>query len=173
MLASFPTVDEQWIEQKTEDDMAFVQDVINAIRNIRGENNIAPSKEIRVQIRHAGEMSASILNSYEKYLKKLARVFSLESLSTATNPRLASSAVVGGSEIFVPLEGLIDLDAERGRLEKEISRLQQVIEATGRKLSNASFVERAPKDVVEREREKLASFQATVEKLKVNLTHLH
>jgi valyl-tRNA synthetase len=108
---------------------------------------------------------------YEKYLNKLGRVSAIERLTTPANPKLASSAVVAGSEIFVPLAGLIDLDAERGRLEKEIARLQQVIEATGRKLSNPSFVERAPKDVVDKEREKLTSFQATIEKLKANLTH--
>lgn len=172
MVAEFPAVEDRWIDQKTEDEMAFVQDVINAIRNIRGENNIAPSKEIKVQVRHASESSAATLNRYEKYLNKLGRVSAIETLSTPENPRLASSAVVGGSEIFVPLEGLIDLEAERGRLEKEIARLQQVIEATGRKLSNPSFVERAPKDVVDKEREKLTSFQATVEKLKANRTHL-
>ena len=172
MVAQFPAIESRWIDQKTEDEMAFVQDVINAIRNIRGENNIAPSKEIKVQVRHASRSSAATLNLYEKYLKKLGRVSSIESLPTPDNPRLSSSAVVGGSEIFVPLEGLIDLDVERGRLEKEIARLQQVIEATGRKLSNPSFVERAPKDVVDKEREKLTSFQATVEKLKANLAHL-
>jgi valyl-tRNA synthetase len=80
--------------------------------------------------------------------------------------------VVDGAEVFVPLEGLIDLDAERGRLEKEIARLQQAVEATERKLGNASFVDRAPKDVVDREREKLASFKATIEKLKANVAHL-
>jgi valyl-tRNA synthetase len=171
MVTEFPVVEDRWIDQKTEDDMAYVQDVINAVRNIRGENNIAPSKEIRVQVRHASETSAAILNLYEKYLNKLGRVSAIERLTTPANPKLASSAVVAGSEIFVPLAGLIDLDAERGRLEKEIARLQQVIEATGRKLSNPSFVERAPKDVVDKEREKLTSFQATIEKLKANLTH--
>ena len=80
--------------------------------------------------------------------------------------------MVGGSEIFVPLEGLIDLDAERARIEKEIARLQQAIEATERKLANESFVARAPQDVVEKEREKLASFRTTVEKLQANLIHL-
>ncbi len=172
MVAEFPAAEGRWIDQKTEDEMAFVQDVINAIRNIRGENNIAPSKDIKIQVRHASDGSAAILNLYEKYLRKLARVAAIEALLTASNPRFASSAVVGGSEIFVPLEGLIDLDVERGRLDKEIARLQQVIEATDRKLSNPSFVERAPKDVVDREREKLASFRATVEKLKANLAHL-
>jgi valyl-tRNA synthetase len=172
MTAAFPVLEQKWIDQKTEDEMTFVQDVINAIRNIRGENNIAPSKEISVLVRYTDTSGSSILGAYDKYLKKRARVSSVETFISKTNPKFASSAVVGGAEIFVPLEGLIDLDVERGRLEKEIARLQQVIESTNRKLSNPSFVERAPKDVVDREREKLTSFQTTLDKLKANLAHL-
>ena len=172
MRTSFPAVDERWIDQKTEDEMAFVQNVINAVRNIRGENNIAPSKEIRLQVRLADGTSEEIFQTYNKYLQKLARVSGIEILAFAAKPKLASSAVVDGSEIFVPLEGLIDLGAERTRLEKEIARLQQAVEATERKLANSSFVDRAPKEVVEREREKLAAFKATIEKLRTNVEHL-
>jgi valyl-tRNA synthetase len=169
---SFPASDERWIDQKTEDEMAFVQNVINAVRNIRGENNIAPSKEIKVQVRLADGTSEQIFQTYDKYLRKLARVSGIEILASGAKPKLASSAVVDGSEIFVPLEGLIDVEAERGRLEKEIARLQQAVEATERKLANSSFVDRAPKEVVDREREKLSSFKTTIEKLKTNVEHL-
>ncbi|MBF8294514.1 MAG: valyl-tRNA synthetase [Bacteroidetes bacterium] len=170
MRTAFPTVDERWIDQKTEDEMSFVQNVINALRNIRGENNIAPSKEIAVQVRLAEGTNEKIFQTYDKYLSKLARVSGIEMLTSSAKPKRASSAVVDGSEIFVPLEGLIDVEAERGRLEKEIARLQQAVEATERKLANASFVDRAPKEVVEREREKLSSFRTTIEKLKTNLS---
>ena len=170
--AEFPAVDETWIDEVTENEMAFVQDIINAIRNIRGENNIAPSKEIQVQIRLATGTSDKILGTYDKYLKKLARVSSIESVGSSFKPRLASSAVVDGSEIFIPLEGLIDVDAERTRLSKEVERLRQAIDSTERKLGNASFVERAPNEVVDREREKLTSFKTAVQKLLANLEHL-
>jgi valyl-tRNA synthetase len=170
MRTAFPTVDGRWIDQKTEDEMSFVQNVINALRNIRGENNIAPSKEIVVQVRLAEGTSEKIFQTYDKYLSKLARVSGIEVLTSSAKPKLASSAVVDGSEIFVPLEGLIDVEAERSRLEKEIARLQQAVESTERKLANASFVDRAPKEVVEREREKLSSFKTTIEKLKANLS---
>ena len=172
MRASFPTVDTRWIHQKTEDEMTFVQNVINAVRNIRGENNIAPSKEIKLQIRLAEGASEQIFQTYDKYLRKLARVSGIEILAPGVKPKLASSAVVDGSEIFVPLEGLIDLEAERGRLEKEIARLQQAVESTERKLSNSSFVDRAPREVVDKEREKLASFKMTIDKLRTNVEHL-
>jgi valyl-tRNA synthetase len=170
--SAFPAAEKKWIDQKTEDEMAFVQDVINALRNIRGENNIAPSREIKIQVRLAEGTSSTIFDTYAKYLQKLARVSTIETLASSVKPKLASSAVVSGSEIFVPLEGLIDLDAERSRIEKEIARLQQAIDATERKLGNESFVGHAPSEVVEKEREKLVSFRTTIEKLQANLAHL-
>ena len=170
--AAFPTGEKLHIEQQTEEEMAFVQDVINAVRNIRGENNIAPSKDIRLQVRMADAKKDGIFKSYSKYLAKLARVVSVEMIGLNAKPKLASSAVVGSTEIFVPLEGLIDVAAEKTRLEKEIERLSGLIQSIQAKLANASFVERAPKNVVEKEKEKLANFNSNVEKLKKSLEHL-
>ncbi len=80
--------------------------------------------------------------------------------------------MVDGTEIFVPLEGIIDLDAERKRLEKEIARLQGLIDGIEKKLANPSFIERAPKDVVEKEREKQKNITMNMEKLKASLMQL-
>ena len=80
--------------------------------------------------------------------------------------------MVDGTEIFVPLEGLIDLSAERQRLEKEIARLNQLVESIEKKLGNPQFVERAPKDVVQKEREKQANFRTSLEKLQQSLQQL-
>ncbi|HEY6952710.1 MAG TPA: valine--tRNA ligase [Bacteroidota bacterium] len=170
--APFPTGAHLRIEPTTEEEMTFVQDVINAVRNIRGENNIAPSKDIHLQVRAAGEKKGGVFKTYGKYLNKLARVVAVEMISAETKPKLASSAVVGDTEIFVPLEGLIDVNAERVRLEKEISRISALVQSIETKLANASFVERAPKTVVDKEKEKLANFISNAEKLKKSLKHL-
>jgi valyl-tRNA synthetase len=170
--ASFPSSGSLSIEPKTEEEMAFVQDVINALRNIRGENNIAPSKDIRLQVRAAGVQQDGVFKTYAKYLNKLARVASIDMISGTTKPKLAASAVVGGIEIFVPLEGLIDINAERTRVEKEIGRQSGLLESIEKKLANPTFVERAPKDVVEKEREKLANFRSNIEKLRKSLEQL-
>lgn len=172
MRATFPTVEEQWIDEQAESEMAFVQNVINAVRTIRGENNIPPATEIRVHVRPTAEHRELIFDAYGKYLKKLARVGSIDIISPTWVPKLAASAVVDGAEIFIPLEGLIDISAERARLEKEIARLQQLVESIAKKLSNPQFVERAPKEVVQKEREKQVNFQTSLEKLKKNLEQL-
>jgi valyl-tRNA synthetase len=88
-------------------------------------------------------------------------------------PKASASAVVDGTEIFIPLAGIIDLDAERKRLEKEIARLQGLIDSIGNKLANNSFIERAPKDVIEKEREKQKYITMNMEKLKDSLKQLN
>ena len=170
--AAFPEAQRDKIDRKTEQDMDFVQNVINALRNIRGENNIPPSRDIEVQTIVPKGEKADILKSYDRYLRKLARVTKLTVIGSATKPRISSSAVVDGIEVFVPLEGLIDLNAERGRLEKEIQRVQQMLDAIEKKLGNSQFTERAPKEVVDKEREKQASFRSNLQKLKENLGQL-
>jgi valyl-tRNA synthetase len=168
----FPRSDKQQIDRKTEKDMEFVQNVINALRNIRGENNIPPSRDIELQIIAPKGKKESTLQSYERYLQKLARVTKLTGIAASQKPKIASSAVVDGFELFVPLEGLIDLSAERNRLEKEIQRVHQMLEGIEKKLGNPQFTERAPQDVVEKEREKQSSFKVNLEKLKANLAQL-
>jgi valyl-tRNA synthetase len=172
MRAAFPTVEERWIDEKAEAEMAFVQQVINTVRTIRGENNIPPATEIRLHVRPNPAQRETIFEAYGKYLKKLARVGSIDVISPTWVPKLAASAVVDGTEIFIPLEGLIDISAERARLEKEIARLQQLVESIEKKLGNPQFVERAPKEVVQKERDKQANFLLSLEKLKKNLEQL-
>ena len=172
MNAPFPKGETKWIDDKTESEMDFVQNVINAVRNIRGENSIPPSKEIRVLMRPPSGIKELNFGPYDKFLKKLGRVAEIEISSEAHPPKLAASAVVQGAELFVPLEGLVDVDAERKRLEKEIQRLEQLISTTGGKLNNRGFVERAPKDVVAREKEKLEDFKSSLLKLQKSLERL-
>ena len=169
---AFPQADPRLIEENTERSMTFVQNVINAIRNIRGENNIPPSKDVVVDIITSNKEQMQILRLYDSYIHKLCRVTAVNHISESQKPKFASSAVVDGIQLFVPLEGLIDLDVERKRLEKEIQRMDQMLEGIGKKLTNPQFADRAPKDVVEREREKEASFKANLEKLKNNLGQL-
>ena len=170
--ATFPQADSRLIEEDTEHSMTFVQNVINAIRNIRGENNIPPSKDIVLDIIISDEKQKTILRSYDSYIHKLCRVTAVNQISRSQKPKFASSSVVDGIELFVPLEGLIDLDVERKRLQKEIQRMEQMLEGIGKNLTNPQFTDRAPKEVVEREREKEASFKANLEKMKNNFGQL-
>ncbi|MCX6121035.1 MAG: valine--tRNA ligase [Ignavibacteriales bacterium] len=179
---AFPIANEHHINQIVEDELNFVIKVVEAVRNIRGELNVAPSKQIEVHMHLHGEfgeklaLDANYIQGLLNYIDRLCRAKTVPTWARESEkferPKASASAVVDGTEIYVPLVGIIDLDAERKRLEKEIARLQGLIDSIGKKLTNASFVERAPKDVVEKEREKQKNMTMNMEKLKVSLEQL-
>jgi valyl-tRNA synthetase len=169
MHSRLMAADTQKIDTAVETEMDFVQKVIETLRTLRSEMGIPPSKEITLVMRPAQAHTAGSVRRYEGYLQRLARVKSLVFLDAGGRPRLSASAVVDKAELFVPLEGLIDIDVERARLQKEIDRVAAMLSGVQRKLSNESFVERAPKDVVDKEREKLETFAHTIEKLENNI----
>ena len=172
MRASLPVADRSLMNTEVDQQMAFVQKVIEALRQIRSEMGIAPSREISVQMRKSIVHPQEILGMYEGYLRRLARVNALTFIEEGTRPKLSASAVVDGEEFFAPLEGLINIEVERSRLQKEIDRLSTMAESIRKKLANPNFAERAPADVVAREREKLSSFELNLEKLGNNLEQL-
>ncbi len=173
--APFPKADMHLINATVEEELDFVMKVIEAVRNIRGELNVAPSKSINVILALHGDIATQYENDPEylkammNYLERLAKAKTqptwLKPGERPVQPKQSASAVVNGQQLYVPLEGLIDLAAERARLQKEIDRINKLIEGTKRKLENESFVAKAPKEVVETERTKLKGFGDTVEKL--------
>jgi valyl-tRNA synthetase len=172
MRAQIPRAEENRIDTTVERQMAFVQNVIEAIRTVRGEMSIAPSKEVTLLIGTGNVHPESEIRRYEAYIQRLGRVGTISFIDAASRPRLAATAVVEGEELFIPLEGLIDLDVERARLQKEIERLEGMLGGIRTKLKNPSFIEKAPKEVIDRERDKEASVEAHRNKLVHHLTLL-
>ena len=172
MCARLIQQDEKLIDIQVEEEMLFVQNVIESLRNIRGEMCIPPAKEISVVMRLTDARTNLSVERYGGYMKRLARVSSLTVSHGGTRPKLSASAVVQGEEIFVPLEGLIDVEIEKARLQKEIDRIMGILPGIRHKLENQGFVSKAPKEVVEREREKQSKFETNLEKLQLNLKQL-
>ncbi|AFN74522.1 valyl-tRNA synthetase [Melioribacter roseus P3M-2] len=159
-IEEFPKYDEQKIDSAAEKETEFLQGIITAIRNIRGELNIPPSKNINVYLK-SGETTEGQI----RYIKALVKADKIEAGAGLLKPKASASSVVKECEIFVPLEGLIDLDKERGRIEKEIERISKSLEGVKKKLSNENFVSKAPADVVEREKAKQKDWETALEKL--------
>jgi valyl-tRNA synthetase len=164
MQSQLTRPDAAMVDHQVDEEMAFVQNVIEAVRNIRGEMSIAPSREISLVMKMS-QRSAESVRKYEGYLQRLARVREILFPGDGARPKLSASSVVQGEELFVPLEGVIDIDVERTRLKKEIDRVSTLLAGIRGKLDNKSFVARAPQDVVEKEREKMLSFGQALEKL--------
>jgi valyl-tRNA synthetase len=167
LISEYPVVDENKINPSAEKEMEFVQNIITAIRNIRGEMNIPPSKAIDVFIK-----TSEVRTHQVEYIKKLARVVNLTADLGIQKPKASVSAVIKGCEIFIPLEGLIDLDIERGRLKKEIERMETSLAGINKKLSNEKFVQNAAPEVVEKERSKKLDWELNLNKLKEILINL-
>jgi valyl-tRNA synthetase len=148
--------------------IALLKEVVGAVRNLRSEMNIAPARKAHIRIRASGP-EAEVLESQHDLILLLGRGESLQVGPTVAKPRVAASAVVRNHEIFLPLEGLIDVSVERARLQKEYDRVIREFDVTRRKLSNEDFLSKAKKDVVEREREKFENLGFTKEKLEKNL----
>ncbi|HSG60174.1 MAG TPA: valine--tRNA ligase [Pseudomonadales bacterium] len=164
MLQGYPEADERKIDPTAESDIAWVQGVILGIRNIRGEMNIPPSRALNVLLNNGNEDDQRRLNDNRKALCKLAKLDSIDWAGEGELP-MSATQLVGGMEVLVPMADLIDKDAELARLGKEIDKLGKEIQRLDGKLSNASFVDKAPADVVAKEREKLDGQRQALTKL--------
>ncbi len=154
------------------DSLVLLQELIAAIRNIRGEMNIPVKRAASVLISGADSATAELINRHLSYFQQLAQVDQLTVGAKLQRPKFSATAVVRNLEIFMPLEGLIDIEVERNRLEKEKQRLERLLAELNKKLQNQDFLTRAPKHVVEREEQKKKDFEITLEKIRENLAQL-
>ncbi|MBM3317822.1 MAG: valine--tRNA ligase [Candidatus Eisenbacteria bacterium] len=145
--------------QRAAGDMAFFQEVVVTVRNLRSEMNVQPAQFVAVGIR-ATEAQARVLASLDEPLRGLARIEQLTISPEYRKPAHAVSGVAGAAEVFVLLEGVLDLDAERGRLMKELRRVEGLLEGSRKRLVNEDFLQRARPGVVEQERGKLEQLEA-------------
>ena len=172
MLQSFPTYDEKNIDKQAEEDIEWIKGVIIAIRNILGEMDISPAKSITAFLRKGSELDKTRLKNYRPYLQKLAKLNSIEWLDADEEAPVAATALHQDIEILVPLAGLIDVVAERARLEKEIAKLESGLKAVAGKLGNENFVDKAPAAVVEKERAKQQQMASGLTVLQQKLNQL-
>ena len=171
MVAEFPRRDESLVDRPGEEQMAVMMDVTTAIRNIRGEMNVAPAAQVDTVVFGPNRLT-SIVKTYSHYIEDLARLSSLEVVQDGERPRVAASAVVRELELFVPLEGVLDFKEENRRLQKEIGKLEPELARTRKKLTNDAFLTRAPADIVAKEKEKLERLRGKLEKLQAQLEKL-
>lgn len=160
MLADYPVPNCNREFPEAAGRMEQVMAVISGIRNIRGEMEVPPSKEIAVILSCDSEESRLLMKHNESSIIGLARVGDLAIGTGVEKPEDASIQVAGDVRIYVPLKGLVDVAAEEERLLKEIGKISKDIEMFSKKLENPAFVDRAPADIVAKEREKLAEVTA-------------
>ncbi|MGA1675638.1 MAG: valine--tRNA ligase [Pseudomonadales bacterium] len=166
MLAPFPVANDLPSDTAADTAIDWLKGVILALRNIRGEAGIKPGQSISVLLQGGQAQARELAGATESLLKRLARVERLEWLADDATPPAHALSLVGDLRVMVPLAGLIDLDAERARLGKEIARREQDVERLQQKLANPGFADKAPAEVVARERQKLVEAQQALATLR-------
>ncbi len=169
MVSVFPVFDDVETDEESESKMDIIMGIIDVIRNIRGETGIAPNVKIETIIRANGY--APLLQEYGFYIKELARVENL-SFTTEHAPDKSAIGIYKGVEVFVPIKGLIDVPVELARIEKELAKIDGELEKLFNKLNNASFREKAPEDVIEKNELNYKTLQEKRTKLTASKTML-
>ena len=167
MIAPYPKASRRQVDAAAERDMGVLMGVVAAIRTIRGEMRVPPGVTLAATAKTAGAHGA-LLRAHAPLVQSLARA-TLSVDPRASRPRASALGVFGATEVYVTLEGVVDLAAERQRLEKEIRRAEEAIAFGRAKLSRPEFAQRAPAEIVEKEREKVAEQEALRDKLVASL----
>lgn len=149
MLSEFPTENKKYVDLAAEKEFDYLKEIVNAIRNIRGEVNVSPAKKIEVIFKIVNDGEKEILEHNAKILDKLANVEKYE--FNTEIPALVGFKLVETTEIYVPLADLIDKEKEIAKLEKDIQKTQKELDRVLGKLSNEKFLSKAPKEVIDKE----------------------
>jgi valyl-tRNA synthetase len=171
MTEDYPRAHPAWHDSAGEDKMAFLIAAIRAIRNLRREANCPPGKAVKVVFRAAADR-LSLLRAQQAHVRVLARVGSAEYLEGGEPPKGAATAIVGATEIYLPLGDLINVQEERTRLNKELGKVADELARIQKKLANEDFLRKAKEEVIHGERQKAGQYEEKVQTLRRSLERL-
>ncbi len=159
MLGPWPTPPADWEDRSAEGAMDELRELISVVRNVRSEYNIDPYRELGIRLDSVSPALEEALEAEEEGLRRLARAGSVERGGAEVDEAGAHAVLRSGTELFVPLADVIDLARERGRIQSELERVEGLLRASRGRLENRDFLDKAPAEVVERERDKATSLE--------------
>ncbi|MDG1812770.1 MAG: valine--tRNA ligase [Porticoccaceae bacterium] len=165
MLQPFPVADQSKVDSEADADIEWVKNVIIGVRNVRGEMNISPAKDLPIYMARGDATAKRRLEENRQFLSKLANLESITWLDDLADAPMCATALAGDLEILVPMAGLIDVDAELARLDREIDKIGIETKKLTGKLSNPKFADNAPAEVVAKERQRLEDFEGSLSQL--------
>ena len=172
MVAKYPKPHSEFVNDQARRDMAFLIEIIKAVRNIRMEVNAPLSSPIDIMIQLEDSNNERILTENEDYVKNFLHPKNLTIATDVTAPKLAKTAVIAGAQIFVPLADLVNIDDEIKRMTKEEKDLQAEVERSTKKLNNQGFVAHAPEAVVNKEKAKKADYESQLQNVQERIQEL-
>ena len=172
MVAKYPTPHSEFVNDRARRDMAFLIEIIKAVRNIRMEVNAPLSSPIDIMIQLEDSNNERILTQNEEYVKNFLHPKNLTIATDVTAPKLAKNAVIAGAQIFVPLADLVNINDEIKRMTKEEKDLQAEVERSTKKLNNQGFVAHAPEAVINKEKAKKADYENQLQNVQERIQEL-
>ena len=169
MEDTFPEYKENNVDLEAEKTFSTVINVIDCVRNVRGEMNLNPGLNLDLLIRTRHDHEVTTLNNNTQYINSLGRANLIQSGPTVKKPRVSISSVCGEMDIFIPLEGKINFTEEKNRVEKELNKIEKDIIVLVKKLSNKNFIDKAPPEVVEKDRQRKKILSEKQARLKIHL----
>ena len=169
--ASWPKCEKSYIDNNNDQNIELLMEIISAIRNMKIDLGISPKKRIDVFCR--SDKKGNVLLANELHLKHLLNINKIEVDSNITKPSQSATIVIKNLEIFLPLQGLIDFDKELSRLKTKMNDLESRMNNIKKKLDNENFISKAPKNVVDHEKNKYQSYMNDFEKIKSNYLNLN
>ncbi len=171
MLETYPRAAETWRDPAAESEMEFLIAAIRAVRNLRTELNCPPGKEVKALF-YGTERELEQLREHALYLRLLARIGAAEYFEEGERPEGAAAAIVGSTEIYLPLDDSINLAEEHGRLSKEAGKISEELGRVQKKLGNSDFLSKAKHEVVQKERDKAQQFEDKLRALNLNIARI-
>ena len=172
MVAKYPEAHAEFENEQARHDMAFLIEIIKAVRNIRTEVNAPLSSSIDIMIQLEDAKNERILTDNEDYVKNFLHPKELTISTQIAAPKLAKTAVISGAQVFIPLADLVNVDDEIKRMEKEEENLQAEVDRSTKKLGNQGFVAHAPEEVIAKEKAKKADYESQLESVRQRIEEL-
>ena len=169
MEDTFPEYKENNVDLEAEKTFSTVINVIDCVRNVRGEMNLNPGLNLDLLIRTRHDHEVTTLNNNTQYINSLGRANLIKSGPTVKKPRVSISSVCGEMDIFIPLEGKINFTEEKNRVEKELNKIKKDIIVLVKKLSNKNFIDKAPPEVIEKDSQRKKILSEKQARLKIHL----
>ena len=165
MVSGFPEVQDNWKDPEAEEQMSLLMGVITGIRNIRSESDVHPSMTIDASVICPQKKKAECISSFEATIADMTRLRSFQVMEKGEKPEDAATYIYNDIEIFVPLQGLVDVEAELEKIGRERKKVEAKLKQVGAKLANDKFLANAPAQVVDKETEKKQMLDAKLEKI--------
>jgi len=172
MVAPFPTPQDAWHNTDAEQEMDTLQELITGIRTLRSELKVPPETQLAALVRTDDDDLETLCREHAHYFRTLAQVESLETGADLERPSYAARRVFERGEVLLPLEGIIDLEKQRSLLTSELKDARSQLERTRHKLEDSDFLEKAPREIVDREKARAEELSAKVARLEENLASL-